>query len=425
MTGKYFLSDILHPSRFKQGFINLIKAPVGSGKTHFALNELPKHAINNDYMLFITDTNMNRDQIISTFDNACEYDKSWREFLNNQPKPKIDKRWGTWRCNSKITVMNYAQVAALFFYGHKFDWSKFDYIVCDELHNLIYYRNIKPRNSTTANQGNATASILDLTIAKIEETLILNPHVIVLGMTATPKVVLKSFPRVYDVLTPQEFDDLYRYDVINKWYYRDYVKVLQAIPIGKKGIIYFDRISTNVGIKKAESILVGLGHKTGSFWSMRNKDHTMTQRQLDVRQYIVDNQMIPPDVDILLINAACQTGVNIKNKDVTFMVIHAPDGSDTLTQAKGRLRNDLQNLYYYKSDGIDYPNPVPVRFLNCKFPAEKTKELCAEIRYMKPKGNEHYQWEYTKKYLEQKGYKVTKTTMGHGGKQRAWFIELE
>lgn len=412
MTGKYYLSDILNPSRFKSGYINLIQAPVGSGKTNFALNELPKHALSNDYMLYITDSNMNREQILATYKNVCGYKKSWRDFLNSQTKPTIRKGWGTMA--SKITIMNYAQVAALINYGHTFDWSQFDYVVCDELHNLIYYKNIK--------QKSGSSSILKYTIDKIQDTLLNHPHVKIIGMTATPTKVFESFSNVYTVLTPQEMSELKRYDIINKpWYYRDYVKVLRAIPQGRKGIIYFDHVGT---IKDAEAILQERGHKTGSFWSIVNEDHPMTDYQKSVRQYIINNQMIPSDVDILLINASAQTGVNIKNTDITFMIIHAAEGSDTLIQARGRLRNDLNNLYYYDKDSVDMPSPVPIEYLNRKITVAEMKQVCAEVRFMKPKGNDYYKTEKVVEYLNQHGYKIDKTTIGHSGKQRGYYIEL-
>ena len=411
MKGQYYLSEILCPSRFRQGIINLIQAPVGSGKTHFAFEELPKHILGNDYMLFITDTNMNREQILATFANASKYKKSWREFLNTQPKPEIRNGWGTMA--SKITVMNYAEVAALLHYGHQFDWSQFDYVVCDELHNLVYYDKIKQKDGSTG--------ILHNTIKKINDTLRQNPNVIIVGLTATPTAVSKSFRSVWNVLSQQEIESLRQYQIFNAFYYRDYVKVLQSLPKSDKGILYFDRIRD---IKIAENILLERGHRTGSFWSTKNDEHPMEQRQLDVRQHIIDNHRIPQDIDVLLINAAAQTGVNIKNEDFTFMLTHADLGSDTQIQARGRLRNDLDVLYYYKKDCIDIPNPVPTEYLNNVFPASKTNDLCAEIRLMKPKENDYYKWAVTRKYLEQNGYVVTDKKIGKGSKTRGYLIEL-
>ena len=51
------------------------------------------------------------------------------------------------------------------------------------------------------------------------------------------------------------------------------------------------------------------------------------------------------DEDVLLINKSCETSVNIESH-VDFMIIHSSD-SDTQTQARGRYRNDLRQLYLY------------------------------------------------------------------------------
>ncbi|MCL2083297.1 MAG: DEAD/DEAH box helicase family protein [Oscillospiraceae bacterium] len=414
MTGKYYLSEILTPDRFRSDKLNLITAPVGSGKTQFVFDVLAKHSINQDYMLYITDTNINRAQIISTIENAEGYTKNWRDFINTHAKQPPPKSWGKIPCGGKaVTVMNYAQVGALLHYGHPFDWSQFDYVVCDELHNLIYYNGIKPK------KGKSSANLLDLTIGQIKHTQYHCPHVKVIGMTATPNVVFNEFLNTYSVLDPQEIQSLRQYEIKNRWVYRDYVKVLREIPKGSKGIIYFDRITK---LKEVEDFLQAQGHRTGSFWSLRNDEHPLTDWQYEVRQHIVDNQMIQPDVDILLINKACETGVNIKNDDIGFMIIHAAEYSDTLTQVRGRLRNDLQNLHYYDKTWVEPFPTVPQKYLNRTLTTDEKKALCAELRIMKPSGNEYYKWGKVKEFLQQNGYTVTETTKGHGGKVRGSLI---
>lgn len=175
-------------------------------------------------------------------------------------------------------------------------------------------------------------------------------------------------------------------------------------------------------MEKAEAILQRSGHNTASFWSLKNEDHPMTQRQIDVREHIVNYHMIQSDVDILLINAACQTGVNIKNDDIDFMIVHSSN-QNVITQVRGRLRDDLHTLYTYDIACLDFPNPVPIEYLNVPLTKEKTEAVCAEVRLMKPRKNEHYQWGKTKDYLNENGYKVYKKSVGHGGVSKYWFIE--
>jgi len=414
LKGNKHLAEVLSPSRFICGCVNVVTAPVGSGKTYFSLEELPKHIQKGKYILYITDTCMNREQILATARNTRSYSKQWREFINSNTKPFYPKSWGTFKNPySYIVVLNYAQVGAILYYGHKFDWSNFEYIVCDELHNLINYKKIKPK------KGEINTNLCDITIDKIKDTFNNHPNVKIIGLSATPDNICQEFSNCNYVLTDIELKMLYQYEVLNSWQYRDYIKVLRAIKKGSKGIIYFDRITA---LNKVESILQQHGHNTASFWSLNNEDWTMTQRQIDVRQHIVQNQVIPQYVDILLINAACQTGVNMKNTDIEFMMVHSQD-NNVITQVRGRLRHDLDTLFSFNENAIDYPNPVPVKYLNCPLTTDKTAEVCNEVRLMKAKGNEPYKWSKTKEYLMNNGYRVYKKSIGHGGVSKYWFIE--
>lgn len=139
MKGKYFLSEILtDDTRFEPHVINMVVGNTGCGKSEFALNVLPQYAQSNYCILYLCDTNMNTDQILTHHkDDTTEYDKEWRKFINANTKVQIINRakidtmngWGTWEpVHVAITTMTYAKVGAILYYGHKFDWSKFDFI---------------------------------------------------------------------------------------------------------------------------------------------------------------------------------------------------------------------------------------------------------------------------------------------------------
>lgn len=84
---------------------------------------------------------------------------------------------------------------------------------------------------------------------------------------------------------------------------------------------------------------------------------------------------MPKYIDILLINAPCETGVNIKNNDIDFIIIHS-ENNDTITQVRGRLRNDLKQLYLYSKYFVDIPNEVPQEYLNIKLTKNDLDMLC-------------------------------------------------
>ena len=57
MLGSKTISDLItDPSLLKAGLINIIDAPVSSGKTHFALTTLPQWAGNPERILYLIDT---------------------------------------------------------------------------------------------------------------------------------------------------------------------------------------------------------------------------------------------------------------------------------------------------------------------------------------------------------------------------------
>jgi len=241
MKGSRYLSEVgLTLDRFKNIKINIIECPTGGGKTHFAFNELPKFTQSNYCILYLTDTNMNREQILSQNENTTFYDQSFRELMNQTPKEEIiqlgSRGWGDWK-EVKIRVMNYAQVGAILYYEHPFDWSKFDYVVCDELQNLVKWQNIVAKDE---NGKPKSVNILSLTRKKIEHTLY-HTEAKIIALTATPDKVKQAFKNVFYVLDPQEYNSIYQYETNQIFHYRDYVKAFDEIPIGKRGIIFFIR----------------------------------------------------------------------------------------------------------------------------------------------------------------------------------------
>ena len=407
MKGTKYLSQIgLTPDRFVKMKVNLIECPPGAGKTHFCPEELPKFVKSNRCILYLIDTRIGKEQIINHNDNTIEYSQSWRELMNETPKEVIEELhrngWGT-HAQAHITVMTYAKAGAIIYFEHPFDWSKFDYVVCDELHNLIKWQNIKAKDE---NGKILTINILKQTQRKIEHTLY-NTNAKIIALTATPGKVRKVFKNIYNVLEPLEYNTLYRYEEKNVFCYSDFVPILNTIPIGTKGIIFFYHISQ---LKKAETLLVQNGHRTTSIWSAANKTHTMTDRQKEVITHIIKEQKIPESIDIILINAACETGINIKNKDICFVLVHSTN-KDTVTQVRGRVRNDLEYLYFLSKTITSTPNPVPEEYLNKPLTAKEKEILCVDkIRYLSKKG-EPYKWGKTKKYLESNGYKITDKTI--------------
>lgn len=62
-----------------------------------------------------------------------------------------------------------------------------------------------------------------------------------------------------------------------------------------------------------------------------------------VKQYIIENERLPEDIDIIFINSACREGMNIKDKSVKMVICEAVD-MITIEQILGRIRGDLEKF---------------------------------------------------------------------------------
>ena len=340
MKGKY-LSEVININDLGYGCINLINAPCGSGKTTFALNKLVKltEDTNDGWsknMLYLIDTKNGKEQLLR---NGTEYINSLGDAY--------------WKIDN-ITVMTYAGYATLCKKAPEKDiWKSDAVIVLDELHNCIKY------SKWDKNDIHKTA--LDLLTARIQQY-----DNIVIALSATPKVIIDYFENFTDsdsgyVRIIEPLDEVRHYEDAHTEKYYNLKQILNKIEAGSKGIIYVPHISE---INKYQEYLTNKGIRAASFWSVNNTDHPMTQEQISLREYVINNQKIPNNVDVLLINKSCETSINIKSH-IDFMIIHSSE-EDTQIQARGRYRNDLERLYLYDEDVINEIIIIPDKWINKK-----------------------------------------------------------
>lgn len=110
-----------------------------------------------------------------------------------------------------------------------------------------------------------------------------------------------------------------------------------------------------------------------------------------VKQYIIDNERLPDDIDIIFINSACREGLNIKDKNVKTIICEAVD-LITIEQILGRVRGDLENFMVV----CNYNNAERVRrniaeladFLKEIESANRPSEILSE-RYGRQKENKN------------------------------------
>ncbi len=185
MIGTKHISDLItDPNALKKGQINIIDAGVSAGKTFFALTMIPKWTSPEKILYLIDTTNgemrIQRNILTQAIGREhyafCDYNTGeiWGE--------KVD-------VVGKMPVMTYAgfgtEVRKV---DSKFNWFDYDYIICDEMQNLVDYQRFNERSTNLEKAEEALRTI----VAEGTTTIV--------AMSATPKKIRDRFGELcYDV----------------------------------------------------------------------------------------------------------------------------------------------------------------------------------------------------------------------------------
>ena len=102
-----------------------------------------------------------------------------------------------------------------------------------------------------------------------------------------------------------------------------------------------------------------------------------------MRQFILDNEAVPPEYDLFIMNASCETAINIRSH-MDFFIAHTTNKTQ-LTQARGRYRGDLERLYV-----LDKQNGsirIPEKYLNRSLDAAEKRAMRKELNLKNSHGN--------------------------------------
>ncbi len=370
MTGNKYLSEVVNMDSIKAGQLNIIDAPTGSGKTTFALETLANTVSNKNRMLYLIDTTNGKEQLLKNPITA-HYTDGWREVAEGN-------------CISfeadRVVVMTYAKFGVLADKYPSFGLS-FEVIVCDELHSLMNFQYF----STDKNWHMIAKQ-------KIEKIINENPVTRVVALTATPKKVKEEFHFTYE-LVDYDYESLRQYENEEVIYYTNIKRALDEV--NGKGMVYVGHITK---MKEIEGYLKERGLRTIAIWSIHNKEHEMTEEQITARRYILDNEKIPDNYDVLIINASSETCINLRGS-IDFIIIHSQE-EDTQTQVRGRFRGDVPMVYIYDSKT---KVKVPAEYMGRKLFKEEKDLLCEELNLHHPNGL-LMKWTTVKERLIEEGW---------------------
>lgn len=171
MAQKY-LTDAVHMDEIEKGVLNLVCAPTGSSKTHWALYVLSKTASKPYKVVYLIDTRNGKEQLLLNEQTAF-YDDDWRETVLHG-----ETVWfGEAITHEKIVVMTYAKFGSLLRENASLA-NAFELIICDEIHNLPRFCQFTSNPSDIPFHKIARAQI---------EQIVHAGQTTVVGISATPE----------------------------------------------------------------------------------------------------------------------------------------------------------------------------------------------------------------------------------------------
>lgn len=330
-------------------------------------------------MVYLIDTRNGNTQLVLKHKKTAFYTDDWVE------RVKENSPWfGEAVHDNKIVVMTYAKFGVLAEKFPRFGYD-FELILCDEIHSLPKFCSFTDK---------AGGSNLHIPAKKRLEEIVRNGNQMVIALSATPRKALEQMNCPFNHITVD--DDVHRLETKQTIPYTNKFKLLDELSPEGKGIVYISRITGMIDFQKAAT---EKGFKAICVWSENNIAHPMTDAQKEAREYIITKEELPPQYDMVIINASSETGINIYG-NVDYIVVHHTD-PDTREQIRGRYRKDLDCLYLHDNNAIQ----VPEEYLDCELSAERREQLCYDIDIRDDKGRT-YKWNTVKKRLIAAGYSV-------------------
>lgn len=366
--------------QYQKGRLNLIVAQTGQGKTTAAINTIPKQlGVEPQRCLILIDTTMGEEEKIAL--DECQM---WGE--------KLDKPY----------ILNYQKFGAMVKRG-ELTAEMFDYICCDEIHNLIKYVRIDEANIWKRNPESAREVVCLIlsreSLSYIAIDTLLHwaelKGVWWFGLTATADN-LEKWARLKSYINEIQIQEqLIAYEVFQKYEYSDVHVLLRANPEVKR-LIFVPKIEQ--GEQFAREIQENTGRKVVCLWSKRALK-PMTNNQLGIVNHLQQNHRYPDDIDDIILTEAYATGWNLMDDNVQIVIVHSGN-KDIQIQFPGRKRGDWQIQYNYNSQLADNDKrlarkqqaresiaetkwEIPQSYLGRKLTKEDKEQLIKEIGYPK------------------------------------------
>lgn len=335
MTERKYLLDVFKENNLelKEDKLNLIVAPCGCGKTTFFFEYLAQQ-YELKRILYVVDTTMLQESMLNEYKQEIISYNKLNIFRN------------------KISLMSFQKFGMLL-KSHENFLDQFDLVVMDEAHNIIKYsrmgsddvERIADKYVSKDDILQASSHIHGCTYLMLNlPTIVENSKTTFVLMTATPSALYTHEPfknAINNVLKGIELQGyINRLTLEYKDSFKNIPKLLKYHNQGDKILVYSKLITS---CKEITELFKELGYNAACLWSVNSKKLGMDDHQLELRDYIINNNRYPDDLDVLVINGAYETGWNLKDPRVQTVIINSSE-IDASIQARGRCRHDINLL---------------------------------------------------------------------------------
>lgn len=314
----------------------IITCGTGAGKTDFVMRRKLAECIEQDtgksvdFILMLVPTQALRDDILSNGRyKATLLDES------DLMQPIEDA--------GNIRVACFAKVVELLSSGNEITNIP-DLIIIDEMDTLV-----------------AWSLYFDGYIEAWEWILSKRSEIFLCGLTATPSLLLdyvKPDTGISFIDITIDYPIKYKakqIEIVRHSSASTYLKSIDCIDGNNKAIVYVR------SARLCKALAKRCGNRAG-FIISKNSEHYETQlveddsgtsfgksREIDLREYLIEHNKLPPQMDYLFFNDCMNAGFNIEDDNVKTVIVDSIDLAITI-QAKGRIRHDIEKLVVITSN---------------------------------------------------------------------------